>query len=119
MSAQADALSGKSSLVTNVLEAASASKPEESLEAAWERMQRSSTAQRVDVSYEQSKIEDKSVAAQDARLARFGLGRAFGVVHARLGSESTVCRWEFYRRSLCDGVSGVPRRSKPASERPK
>ena len=67
-------MSGKSSLVTNVLEAASATQPEESLEAAWERMQRSSTAQRVDVSYEQSKIEDKSVAAQDARLARFGLG---------------------------------------------
>ena len=74
MSGEAEALSGKSSLVTDVLGAASASQPEESLEAAWARMQRSSTAQRVDVSYEQSKIEDKSVAAQDARLARFGLG---------------------------------------------
>ena len=74
MSGEAEALSGKSSLVTDVLGAASASQPEESLEAAWARMQKSSTAQRVDVSYEQSKIEDKSVAAQDARLARFGLG---------------------------------------------
>ena len=37
------------------------------------RMQRSSTAQRVDVSYEQSKVADESVAAH-ARLARFGLG---------------------------------------------
>ena len=52
MSAQEAQLSGKSSLVTNVMEAASATQPEESLEAAWERMQRSSTAQRVDVSYE-------------------------------------------------------------------
>ena len=74
MSAQEAPLSGKSSLVTNVMEAASATQPEESLEAAWERMQKSSTAQRVDVSYEQSKVEDESVAEQDARLARFGLG---------------------------------------------
>ena len=74
MSGQAEALSGKSSLVTDVLGAASASQPEESLEDSWARLQKSSTAQRVDVSYEQSKIEDKSVAEQDARLARFGLG---------------------------------------------
>ena len=59
MSTQEAPLSGKSSLVTNVLQAAGASQPEESLEDAWERMQKSSTAKRVDVSYEQSKIEDK------------------------------------------------------------
>ena len=74
MSAQAEALSGKSSLVTSLLDPASATQPEETLDESWARLQRSSTAQRVDVSYEQSKIEDKSVAAQDARLARFGLG---------------------------------------------
>ena len=63
MSARAE-ISGKSSLVTNVLEAASATQPEETLDESWARLQRSSTAQRVDVSYEQSKIEDKSVAEQ-------------------------------------------------------
>ena len=61
-------------MVAEVIEAASATQPEETLDESWARLQRSSTAQRVDVSYEQSKIEDKSVAAQDARLARFGLG---------------------------------------------
>jgi hypothetical protein len=74
MSAQAAPLSGKSSMVAEVLEAASATQPQESLEDSWARLQKSSTAQRVDVSYDQTKVEDKSVAAQDARLARFGLG---------------------------------------------
>ena len=52
MSAQEQPLSGKSSMVAEVLEAASATQPEESLEDSWQRLQKSSTAQRVDVSYE-------------------------------------------------------------------
>merc|ERR1719261_1123028 len=74
MSAEEAPLSGKSSMVAEVIEAASATQPQESLEDSWARLQKSSTAHRVDVSYEQSKVEDKSVAEQDARLARFGLG---------------------------------------------
>ena len=62
MSAQAEeqALNGKSSMVAEVLEAASATQPQESLEDSWARLQNSSSAQKIDVSYEQSKIEDKS-----------------------------------------------------------
>lgn len=77
MSAQAAALSGKSSLLGEVLEASKNSQPEESLQDSWARLQKSETTQCVGVSYQQSKVEDRDVAKQDARLATHGLGVEF------------------------------------------